>query len=156
MNVRKASVGDSFTLSSLSRDVQILHAQNHANIFKMPDSDDFAVSFFDDMLADPTVTIFIAEDHGNAVGCIVCKLVERPDNPFTFPARILHVDQISVRPEARRRRIGAALLEQAELLAREIKAERMVLESWDFNLNAHAFFDRMGFQKFNFRFWKHL
>ena len=108
------------------------------------------------MLADPAVHIFIAEEDGNAVGNIVCKLVERLDNPFTFAAKILHVDQISVRPEMHGRGIGAALLKHAELLARELKAERIVLDSWDFNFGAHAFFERMGFQKFNFRFWKHL
>jgi GNAT superfamily N-acetyltransferase len=156
MNIRRATREDSFLLSSLTRDVQSLHAQHHAKIFKTPDADDFAVPFFEEMLSDPAVTIFIAEDRGNAVGDIVCKLVERPENPFTFAARILLVDQISVRPEARRKGIGAALLEQAESLARELEAERIVLDSWDFNLGAHTFFERMGFQKFNFRFWKHL
>jgi ribosomal-protein-alanine N-acetyltransferase len=156
MNIHQATMEDSFLLSSLTRDVQSLHAQNHAKIFKMPETDDFAVSFFKEMLADPAVHIFIAEEDGKAVGNIVCKLVERPDNPFTFAAKILHVDQISVIPDARGKGIGVALLKQAELLARELKAERIVLDSWDFNFGAHAFFERMGFQKFNFRFWKHL
>jgi GNAT superfamily N-acetyltransferase len=156
MNIRQATMEDSFLLSSLTRDVQSLHAQNHAKIFKIPETDDFAASFFKEMLADPAVHIFIAEDDGKAVGNIVCKLVERLENPFTFAARILLVDQISVRPEMHGRGIGAALLKQAELLARELDAERIVLDSWDFNLGAHAFFERMGFEKFNFRFWKHL
>jgi len=156
MNTRQATMEDSFLLSSLTREVQSLHAQNHAEIFKLPETDDFAVSFFLEMLADPAVHIFIAEEDGNAVGNIVCKLVERLDNPFTFAAKILHVDQISVRSEMHGRGIGAALLKHAELLARELKAERIVLDSWDFNFGAHAFFERMGFQKFNFRFWKHL
>lgn len=118
--------------------------------------EDFAITFFDEMLADPAVHIFVAEVDGKATGLILCKLVERPDNPFTFPARILHVDQISVHPEARGQGIGAALLKRAEVLARELRAERIVLDSWDFNTNAHAFFEHMGFQKFNFRFWRHL
>jgi len=156
MNIRQATIEDSFLLSSLTREVQSLHAQNHAEIFKLPETDDFAVSFFNEMLADPAVHIFIAEDDGNAMGNIICKVVERLDNPFTFAAKILHIDQISVRPEMHGRGIGAALLKHAELLARELKAERIILDSWDFNLGAHAFFERMGFQKFNFRFWKHL
>ena len=156
MNIRKATTTDSLALSRLSRDVQSLHAQNHAEIFKLPETDDFAVSFFNEMLADPAVHIFIAEDDGNAMGNIICKVVERLDNPFTFAAKILHIDQISVRPEMHGRGIGAALLKHAELLARELKAERIILDSWDFNLGALAFFERMGFQKFNFRFWKHL
>ena len=156
MNIRPATPLDALILSSLSMDVQRLHAEHHPRIFKIPESEDYAIPFFQEMLADPTVTIFIAEDNGNALGYIVCKLVERQDNPFTFAARILLVDQISVRPDARRKGVGETLLNRVEILARQQKAERISLDSWDFNLDAHAFFERMGFQKFNFRFWKHL
>ena len=156
MNIRPATFLDALLLSRLSVDVQLLHAENHPNVFKMPQSEDYAASFFQKTLADPTVTIFIAEENGNAAGYIVCKLVERPDNPFTFPARILLVDAISVRPEARGQGVGELLMKQAEMLAGEWKAERIVLDSWDFNLKAHAFFERVGFRKFMFRFWRHL
>ena len=137
-------------------DVQRLHAQHYPEVFKLPENNDFAVDFFEEMLADPSVRIFIAEEDGEGIGCIVCKLIERPKNPFTLPARILHVDQISVRLEERGKGIGAALMHQAEILAKELGVDRITLDSWDFNLNAHAFFERLGFQKFNFRFWKHL
>jgi GNAT superfamily N-acetyltransferase len=156
MSIRKAVRGDGLLLSRLSVDVQQLHADQHPRIFKMPQREDFAITFFDEMLADPAVHIFVAEADGRAIGFILCKLVERPENPFTFAARILLVDQISVRPQVQGKGIGAALLQQAELLARELKAERVVLDSWDFNLGAHTFFERMGFEKFVFRFWKHL
>jgi len=156
MNTRLATLPDSSVLSSLSVDVQSLHAEHYPNVFKMPESDDFARSFFDDMLADPSVRIFIAEQDGDAVGCIVCKLVERPENPFTFAARTLLVDQISVLPSARGKGVGAVLMKQAERLAEELSVQRIQLDSWGFNLNAHEFFEHMGFQKFNCRFWKYL
>jgi GNAT superfamily N-acetyltransferase len=156
MLVRQAIVEDALLLSSLTRDVQSLHAQNHPEIFKMPDSGDFAVSFFEDILADPAVHIFIAEEDGKAAGCILCKVIDRPENPFTFAVRTLLIDQISVRPEAQGKGAGRALMERAELLGRELNVRRIHLDSWDFNLGAHAFFERMGYQKFNFRFWKHL
>ena len=156
MSIRQAVPGDHLLLSTLSMDVQRLHAEAHPRVFKMPQSEDYAASFFEEMLADPTVTIFIVEEDANTVGYILCKLVERPDNPFTFPARILLVDQISVSVEARGKGVGTALLKQAKFLARELKAERIVLDSWDFNIQAHAFFERVGFRRFMFRFWRHL
>ena len=122
----------------------------------MPDSDDFALRFFDEMLADPAVTIFIAEENGQAAGCIVCRLIDRPENPFTFAARTLLIDQIVVRPEMRGRGIGAALMEQAETLASTLDVVRVQLDSWDFNTSAHEFFENQGYRKFNFRFWKWL
>lgn len=122
----------------------------------MPDSDEFALSFFEGMLADPTVTIFIAEEKGDILGCILCKLNERPENPFTYASRVLHIDQISVRPTAQKQGIGAALMQRADAFAAELQVQRIQLESWGFNLDAHRFFESQGFEKFNFRFWKWL
>lgn len=154
MNIRKATREDSPLLSGLCQDVQQLHAQHQADLFKMPDSVEFATPFFDAMLADPAVSIFIAEEEGKPIGYIVCKLIERPENPFTFAMRTLLVDQISVRPDARGQGVGAALMQQAEMLARELDVVRIQLDSWDFNVRAHAFFERLGFQKYTFRFWR--
>src|SRR5512138_609633 len=156
MNTRVAKPPDALLLSSLCMDVQRLHAEHHPEIFKMPEREDFAVSFFEEMLADTAVVILIAEKDGQAAGYVLCKLMERPDNPFTFAARTMLIDQISVRPDARGQGVGAALMHAAETLARELSVQRIHLDSWDFNLDAHAFFEHMGFQKFNFRFWRHL
>ena len=156
MNIRPATPSDALLLSSLSVDVQRMHAEQYPAVFKVPDSQDFAVSFFDSMLADPAVTIFIAEENADAAGCIVCKLIERPENPFAFAAQTLLIDQISVRPEMRGRGIGVDLIQQAEKLAAELQVQRIVLDSWDFNVNAHGFFESQGFSKFTHRFWKWL
>ena len=156
MKVRQAAPSDGLLLSSLSMDVQRLHAEHHPEFFKMPKSDDFAVSFFNTLLADISVRIFIAEENGEALGCIVCKSMERIENPFTFAMRYLLVDQISVRPAAQGKGVGAALLKQADVLAREWNVFRIQLDSWGFNTKAHAFFEKMGFEKFNHRFWKNL
>jgi len=156
MNIRQANAADSSLLSSLTTDVQRLHAENHPDIFKMPQNNDFAVTFFDEKLADSLVRIFIAEEDGQALGCILCKLIEREENPFTLAMRYLMVDQISVRPEAQGMGVGTALIKQSEILARQWDVPRVQLDSWGFNLKAHAFFEKNGFEKFDHRFWKDL
>lgn len=156
MKIRKAIATDARLLSSLCVDVQTLHAEHHPDIFKLPAQDDFAASFFDGLLADATINIFIADEAGQALGYVVCKLIDRPENVFTFPMRYLLVDQISVRPTARGKGVGAALLERAESLAKELGLKRIQLDSWDFNTGAHAFFEKQGFEKFNYRFWKNI
>jgi predicted N-acetyltransferase YhbS len=107
MNIRKATPQDAKMLSDLCRDVQTLHAEQHADSFKPPQSADFASAFFEKMLVDETVHIFIAEKNGEALGYILCKLIEREETAFTFAMRYLLVDQISVRTEARGGGVGA-------------------------------------------------
>jgi len=156
MNVRQANSADAPLLSSLSVDVQRLHAEHHPDVFKVPSGENYAVTFFSEALADVATRIYIAEQNGDALGYVLCKLIERQENPFTVAMRYLLIDQISVRPSARRQGVGAALMEQAKLLARTLGVQKMQLDSWGFNLNAHAFFERIGFQKFDFRFWRYL
>ena len=156
MNIRQATPADSFLLSSLCMDVQRLHAEYHSEVFKTPQSADFAADFFDKMLADPAATIYIAEEDSQALGYIFCNLIERPETPFTYPNRFLHIDQISVRPDAQGHGVGTALMKQVEKLARELGVSKIQLDSWDFNTKAHAFFEGLGFEKFNYRFWRDL
>jgi len=44
-------------------------------------------------------------------------------------------------------------MKAAEMPAKELAVQRIQRDSWDFNTDAYAFFERLGFQKFNFRFW---
>ena len=156
MEIRKATDMDGLLLSTLSRDVQTLHAEHHPKFFKMPQSDDFATSFFNGLLADVSISIFIAEENEQALGYIVCKSMERTENPFTFGMRYLLIDQISVRPHAHGRGVGTALMEHAEALAVQMGVGKIQLDSWDFNGKAHSFFEGVGFVKFMYRFWKNL
>jgi len=108
------------------------------------------------MLAEPGTSVFIAEENGQALGYVLCKLIDRSENPFTFAMRYLLVDQISVRSTAQGIGVGKALTKQAEALAKELNLQRIQLDSWGFNTEAHVFFEKMGFEKFNHRFWKSL
>lgn len=156
MDIRQANPSDSLLLSTLCFDVQRLHAEYHPDIFKLPPNEDFAKDFFDEILVDQATRIFIAEDNGQVLGYVLCKLMERQESPFTYALRYLMIDQISVHPTARGQGIGAALIQQAKEFAKELGVKKIQLDSWDFNVRAHAFFEKQAFQKFMVRFWRAL
>jgi len=135
-------------------DVQQLHVENHPEYFKVPRSTDFAESFFKEMLDKDTTFIYIADDNGDALGYVFCDLVDRPENPFTFARHFLMIEQISVRPSAQGRGVGLALMLQVETTARELGVPWVELGTWDFNTNAHGFFEQMGYQKRHLQYWK--
>ena len=68
--------------------------------------------------------------------------------------RYLLIDQISVCPIEQNGGVGTALMKQAEAHANGRGVNKIQLDSWGFNIKAHAFFEGMGFDKFNFRFWR--
>lgn len=154
MNIRQATLADSLLLSELCADVQRLHAEHHPHFFKPPQKADFAVAFFSEMLVNPGVTVYIAEDNSQSLGYILCRLVEQPENVFTYENHFLLIDHVSVRSDARRQGVATQLLQMAQARAQELKLSRLQLNSWDFNMDAHACFEKFGFVKFNHRFWK--
>ena len=149
MIIRRATQEDALALSSLCVDVQRLHAEHYPQLFKFPETEDFALAFFSEWLGYPTVVIFIAEDRGEACGYAVCRHIERPETAFTFPVRFLQIEHISVRPALQGKGTGAALMAEAESLARELGhppdgAEVLGVQYW------RAWFLRgLGFEKFN-------
>ncbi len=153
MNIRKAQEEDAPLLSRLNMHVQLLHADAYPDLFKTPDRVDFALPFFEMFLKDPDVHIYIADDPQPA-GYLVCRVVNTQDNPFMFARSYLYIDQISVEPEYQGKGIGKALMKQASRLAEEIELSTIALDSWDFNVEAHAFFQSQGYELFNIRMWK--
>ena len=64
----------------------------------------------------------------------------------SFPGvRRLLVDHIGVAPEARRQGMGRALLGAARGLASELDCAEILLDTWEANHAAHAFFAANGF-----------
>lgn len=135
-------------------DVQKLQVEHHPEYFKALKSADFAEAFFKEMLEKDTVFIYLAEDDGDALGYFFCSLVDKPENPFTFARHFLMIEQISVRPNAQRRGVGQVLMLQVETTARELGIPRVELGTWDFNTNAHGFFERMGYCQRHLQYWK--
>ena len=56
------------------------------------------------------------------------------------------IDHIAVAPEARRQGQGGALLAVARQLARDLHADEILLDTWEANTDAHAFFRANGFE----------
>ena len=153
MNIRQAQKEDTHLLSHLNASVQKLHAEEYPELFKYPERDDFALSFFEMFLDDPEITIYLAEDP-HPVGYIVCRVVHRDETPFMFAQSYLYIDQIGVEPEFQGREIGVALMSRAAQLADQENLTKISLDSWAFNRKAHAFFQSQGFEIYNVRMWK--
>jgi ribosomal protein S18 acetylase RimI-like enzyme len=99
---------------------------------------------WDEAWDDLSVTVaegvaLIAEEDGRALGFIFCVLGERG-------RKTAHVSDIYVRPEARRRGIGRALLAGLVTPAREAGLEHVSLEVLLRNPDARRLYERLGFK----------
>jgi GNAT superfamily N-acetyltransferase len=145
--IRLASLSDADTLASLIQDVQRLHADAIPRLFKPPgDATLFADDFRERILSDQDSHAFIAEVDGAAAGYVVAIIIRRPETPYNYALKAVHIDQIAVRPAYQRGGCGRALIQAVFDLARNEGIERVNLNTWAFNHQAHTFFQRLGFE----------
>jgi GNAT superfamily N-acetyltransferase len=144
MGIRLANVDDAPTIARLGASVQQMHNEERPDWFK-PVDDVASVQLYRELLLDPAVTVFLAEEE-DAVGFVVVKVHHRPDSPLGWGQTLLEVDQIGVAPAARRHGVGHELMNAVRDRADQVSAQRIILTTWEFNVDAHRFFEAEGLE----------
>lgn len=141
---RRATPADAPVLARLNAHVQGWHAAHYPAVFH-PDPDPEALTrWFAARLADPASTAFLTGEP--ATGYALCQLQAREASVFSPAVRRVLLDHIAVAPDARRRGQGRALVSAVRDLARELGAEEILLDTWEANTDAQAFFRAAGFE----------
>ena len=103
----------------LQDDVRALVADLNAYLIPLTPRE-FQFPLTAEQMAEPSVTVFVARDAGRSVGMGALK--DHGDG-------VGEVKRMFTLPEVRGKRVGAALLQQIEGLAREKGISRLVLET---------------------------
>ena len=153
MNIRRATQADAETISILTVDVHKLYAEAQPEIYKPVTDMLFAVPAIRQRMEDANSHYYIVSVDGRDVGYAHARLVERPENIYTYASRYLYLEEISVRPSHRRQGCGEALMGAVRSLAHELKATKIQLDHGAFNVGAHTFFASQGFVALSERMW---
>ncbi|MDQ2066826.1 GNAT family N-acetyltransferase [Xinfangfangia sp. CPCC 101601] len=145
--LRRATPGDAATLARLHHHLQSWHAATYPQVFFASPDPTALTAHFEKRLREPSTTCFLAgETEGDpAMGYALCTLQQRPLSLFSPPIRRILIEHIAVAPEARRQGLGAALLQEARRLAHDLSCDEILLDTWEGNIEAHAFFAANGF-----------
>jgi ribosomal protein S18 acetylase RimI-like enzyme len=154
MDTRKATAEDAGQIARLNDAVQKIHAENHPHVFKYPTDASEIEAFFRQQIAAEADSIFIAADDGRAIGYVWCTIQRKRETPFKHGQDRIYIHQISVDPAYRRRGVGRRLMQAVDGLARIEDIHCVALDSWEFNAEAHAFFERLGFARYNVNMWR--
>jgi GNAT superfamily N-acetyltransferase len=143
VKIRTATIEEAPLIALLGAHVQRMHHENRPDWFT-PADETATVDWYREMLMNPAATIYLAEDDDEALGYVIAVVHQRPDTPFGRAQTLLEVDQIGVTPSQRRRGVGHALFNAVRALADQVSADRIVLTTWSFNVEAHRFFEAEG------------
>jgi diamine N-acetyltransferase len=153
LRVRRAGADDAAVISSLNADVQAVHAAGFPERFKPPNAETFPPAEAAEILKQPGTLAFIAAIDSAPAGYAYAETIAQPETSLRHAYRMVHLHHISVRPEFRRRGVGAALLAAVHAAANEAGITLLTLDVWTFNNDARAFFARNGFSAYTERLW---
>jgi ribosomal protein S18 acetylase RimI-like enzyme len=151
VTIRPARVEDATVLARLSAQVQELHVHERPDIFKPVDVAGLE-SWFRNTLGAGQVSVWIAEAGSMVAGYALVVEQRRAPNVYCFERRWHEVEQIGVDLAYRRQGIARALLEHIADSAASEGVEEVELNTWSFNVVAHAAFQGLGFSTKNIRF----
>jgi ribosomal protein S18 acetylase RimI-like enzyme len=144
VRVRLASVPDLDAVLSLRLALLREHPDHPIYGKLRADVDDRARELFANQLRSKMEAIFLADLAGEVVGILRC--VESIGSPLLEPARYAYVSSVYVRPEARRRGVLRALLENADRWSRARKLDQMRLHNVHGSESAERAWSALGFE----------
>lgn len=142
--VRRAMREELARVNALREEVNALHAAGRPDIFRA----DFCEALrehvyekFDSADAD----VIVALCGGTVAGFAIVEYIARPASPYNRARRYYHIEEIGVDAAFRRRGVGRALTDFFRAEAERLGFDRMELDVWEFNADALAFYDAVGF-----------
>ena len=147
MNVRFAQENELGRVNELRRQVNALHAAGRPDIFKPGFSQELR-DIIGVIRDDPDKGIVVAEQAGTVCGYAVLHHVRRPENPFKLAQEYLDIDEFGVDEAFRRQGIAMAMIDFIRAYAAEKGFRRVELNMWEFNRDALAFYEAVGFSTY--------
>jgi ribosomal protein S18 acetylase RimI-like enzyme len=154
--IREALPSDYDGLCQVFDEVDALHREGVPAVFQEPDGPIRSWEHVLRMLTDESAALFVAESGHQIVGLVVVLLREARGIPILVPRRYVQVETLAVREGYRRMGIGRALMERAHQWAQDSGVTEVQLGVWEFNQEAIAFYERLGYRTFMRRMWHHL
>ena len=147
MEIRFATEADLPRVNELRAQVSALHAAGKPEVFRPGFSPELQAHVYT-LHAAPGHAILVAEGEDAIVGFACLKLVDHPGSPYRLPQRYLDVDEFGVDERSRRQGVGRALFEAVREYAKSQGVSRIELNMWEFNQEALAFYEAIGFSTY--------
>ena len=153
-SIREATERDHEDLCELFREVDFLHAEALPHVFRVPEPPARTIPFLSDILANENAALLVAEQDGAVIGLTHVHILSSPDRPAAVPRRYGVIEIVAVAEGFRRQGIGKALLDRAERWILGRGTNEIQLGVWEFNANARALYEQLGYETAVRRLWK--
>jgi len=144
MPVRFAEEHELGHVNELRKQVNDLHVAGKPEIFKPGFPKELADHIYT-IWNDPDQRIVVNERNGAICGFALLHHIRRPETPFMFERDYLDVDEFCVDEACRRTGVATELIGFIRTYAKAEGFDRVELNMWEFNRDALAFYEAVGF-----------
>jgi len=144
-SIRQAVKKDIESLIPVFEEADRYHQIALPNIFR-PQTPQQTRQFIASIMEKDENVIFLAETEEKPVGMVYIYPRQTLEIPILVPRKWLVIDSLAVLPEARRRGVGRALMEQAHHWAVEKGIFEVKLNVYEFNDGAIKLYESMGYK----------
>lgn len=147
INIRFVKENELARVNELRKQVNDLHVEGKPEIFRAGFNDELR-DFIYKIWKDPEQKIVVAELNGVVCGFAVLHHIHRPENPFMRERDFMDVDEFCVDKEYRRQGIATKMISFIRNYTKEKGIKRLELNMWEFNQDALAFYEAIGFKTY--------
>lgn len=145
--IRFAKESELVRVNELRKQVNDLHVEGKSEIFRAGFNDELR-DFIYKIWKDPEQKIVVAELNGVVCGFAVLHHIHRPGNPFMLERDFMDVDEFCVDKEYRRQGIATKMMSFIRNYTKEKGIKHLELNMWEFNQDALAFYEAVGFKTY--------
>ena len=144
MPVRFAEKKDLERVNVLRRQVSDLHVAGKPEVFR-PGFPRELQEYIYTVFKDPRQAIVVNERDGVICGFAVLHHITKPESPYSYEKDYLDINEFGVDEAYRRQGVATEMMAFIREYAREKGFAKIELNMWEFNQNALAFYEAMGF-----------
>ena len=147
MIIRFAKENELVRVNELRKQVNDLHVEGEPDVFKEGFNDELRDHVYD-IWNDSEQEIVVADSDGTICGFAVLHHIVKPATPFMYERDFMDVDEFCVDREYRRQGVASEIITFIRKYAKERGFNRIELNMWEFNQDALAFYEAVGFKTY--------
>ena len=145
ITVRRATMADSGPTSELFGQGDAVHANALPSLFRHAPVSARDEEFIARVLSDADALLLVAERFGELVGVLRAVVRQTHSHPAVVPRSFVEVSELAVREGFRGLGIGTLLMKEAHRWAYERGISTVELTVWEFNSEALALYEKLGY-----------
>lgn len=147
MIIRFAKENELVRVNELRKQVNDLHVEGKPEVFKAGFNDELRDHIYN-IWDDPKQEIVVADLDGTICGFAVLHHIVKAATPFMYERDFIDVDEFCVDKDYRRQGVASEMITFMRNYAREKGFNRIELNMWEFNQDALAFYEAVGFKTY--------